>query len=111
MPGVIEGGDLRGGFLAGFIPEEDVVAAVGVERRVEVDQVYAGRVYLLAQDGEVVPVVEGVQVFSIARRRFVVFPITPPTTHPAPSARATRGGRRRCGGRCAGAWRRGEGCD
>ena len=39
VPGVVEGGDLGGGFLAGAFFEEDVVGGVGVEGRVEVDQV------------------------------------------------------------------------
>jgi hypothetical protein len=38
-PGVVEGFDLGRRRLAAFLLEEDVVGAVGVERRVEVDQV------------------------------------------------------------------------
>ncbi len=39
VPGVVKGGDLGVGGDAGFILEEDVVGAVGVEGRVEVDEV------------------------------------------------------------------------
>lgn len=60
MPGVIEGGDLGFGGLAGFVFEEYVVGAVGVERWVEVHQVDGSIGDVLAQDGEVIAVVEGV---------------------------------------------------
>ncbi len=39
LPGVGEGLDLGGGILARFLAEEDVVGGVGVEGRVQVDQV------------------------------------------------------------------------
>ena len=61
FPGVGEGFDLGGGFLAGALAEEDVVGGVGVEGRVEVDQVDGGVGDVVAQDGEVVAVEEGVR--------------------------------------------------
>ena len=60
MPGVFEGGDLGGRVDSGLIFEEDVVAAVGVKGWVEVDEVYRLVFEVLAEDGEVVTVVEGV---------------------------------------------------
>jgi hypothetical protein len=42
MPGVLEGEQLRIGGVAGLVAEDDVVVAVRVERRVEVDQVDRG---------------------------------------------------------------------
>ena len=39
MPGVFEGGDLRFGLDAGFVFEQDVVIAVGIERRIEIDEI------------------------------------------------------------------------
>ena len=66
VPAVLEGGDLGVAVAAGFVAEEDVVAAVGVEGRVEVDEVDGGvgEVVGVAQDGEVVAVEEGVGVRS-----------------------------------------------
>ena len=61
LPGVGEGLDLGGGLLAGLLPEEDVVAGVGVEGRVEIDEVHGLVGDVVAQDGEVVAVVEGVR--------------------------------------------------
>ena len=58
MPGVFEGGDLGGGLLAAFFLEEDVVVGVGVEGRVEVDEVNAGVGDVVAEDVEVVAEVE-----------------------------------------------------
>ena len=55
-----EGLDLGGGLLAGALLEEDVVAGVGVEGRVEVDEVDGLGGYVFAEDGEVVAVVEGI---------------------------------------------------
>ena len=51
---------MRGGFLPALFLEENVVAGVGVERRVEVDQVHAGVRDVLAQDFEVVAEIEHV---------------------------------------------------
>ena len=39
MEGVVGGRDLGGGVLAGALLEKDVVGGVGVEGRVEVDEV------------------------------------------------------------------------
>lgn len=60
MPGIVKGGQLgfRGG--AGFVLEEDVVGAVGVEGWVEVDEINGFGGDVLAQDGEVIPIEEGV---------------------------------------------------
>ena len=41
MPGVVEGVDLGGGAFAARLLEQDVVRGVGVERRVEVDEINA----------------------------------------------------------------------
>jgi len=46
--------------LAGFVIEEHIVRAVGIERRIEVYQVNGGVGDGLAQDGEVISVEEGV---------------------------------------------------
>ncbi|OQA13287.1 MAG: hypothetical protein BWY63_03521 [Chloroflexi bacterium ADurb.Bin360] len=58
VPGVIEGFDLSVGIGAAFVLEQDVVGAVGVEGRIQIDQVNAGRLDVLPQDGEVVAVIE-----------------------------------------------------
>ena len=60
VPGIIESLELGIGGLAAFVFEEDVIGAVGIERRVEVDEVYALSGNVFTQDGEVVAVVEGV---------------------------------------------------
>ena len=57
-PGVLEGGNLGGGLLACLFLEEDVVVGVGVEGRVEIDEVNAGVGDVVAQDVEVVAEVE-----------------------------------------------------
>ena len=54
------GGDTRGGILAALFLEEDVVSGVGVEGRVEVDQVNAGVRHLATQDVKIVAKVESV---------------------------------------------------
>ena len=38
-----------------MLPKEDVVGGVGVERRIEVDEVYGFREDFVAKDGQVVP--------------------------------------------------------
>ncbi len=58
LPGVFEGGDLGGGAGAVFFGEEDVVVLAGVERRIEVDEVYGLVRDVLAQNLEVVTVVK-----------------------------------------------------
>ena len=58
VPGVLEGGDLGSGLLAAFFLEEDVVVGVGVEGRVEVDEVNGGVGDVVAEDVEVVAEIE-----------------------------------------------------
>jgi hypothetical protein len=60
VPGVLEGQQLGIASLARLVAEDDVVVAVGVEGRVEVDQVDAGIGQVATQDVEVVAVVEDV---------------------------------------------------
>ena len=60
VPGVLEGGDLGGGFLAGAFAEEDVVGGVGVKGRVEVDEVNALVDDVAAEDFQVVPEIEAI---------------------------------------------------
>ena len=64
VPGVLEGGDLGGGFLAGALAEEDVVGGVGVEGRVEVDEVDGLVGDVLAEYVQVVAEVEAVGGFG-----------------------------------------------
>ena len=71
VPGVVEGGDLGRRLLAALFGEQDVIRGVRVERRVEVDQVDALVLDLLAQDAEVVPEVELVLPGVAAVRRFL----------------------------------------
>ena len=49
-PGVVEGGDLRGGLFAAALSEQDIVGCVGVEGRVQVDEVHALVGNVLTQD-------------------------------------------------------------
>ena len=56
MPGVVKGDNLRLGIVPAFVPEQHVVGAVGVERRVEVNQVHAFGRDILAQDGQIVAI-------------------------------------------------------
>ena len=58
LPGVFEGGDLGGGAGAVSFGEEDVVVLAGVEGRIEVDEVDGVGGDVVAEDGEVVSVVE-----------------------------------------------------
>ena len=55
---VHESGNLGGGLLAALFLEEDVVVGVGVEGRVEVDEVNAGVGDVITQDFEVIAEVE-----------------------------------------------------
>ena len=57
-PCVVEGGDLRRRLLAAALAEEDIVRGVGVEGRVEVDEVNALVGDMLPQDVEIVAEVE-----------------------------------------------------
>src|ERR1017187_9882525 len=55
MPGILKGRDLSRRLLPGLVLlEEDVVAGVGIERRVQVDQIDAFGWYVLAQHIEVI---------------------------------------------------------
>ncbi len=58
MPRILEGGDLRFAVAATLVFEQDVVAALAVERGIEVDQVYAliREVVAVAQNIEIVAV-------------------------------------------------------
>ena len=58
MPRVVERLNLRRREFAGRLAKEHVVGRVGVERRIEIDQIDALVRHMLAQDGEVVPEVE-----------------------------------------------------
>src|SRR5579863_119920 len=58
MPGVLEGGDLGFAIGAALIFEEDIVIAIRVERRVQIDQVYALGGDVFTQDVEIVSIVE-----------------------------------------------------
>jgi len=59
MPGVFKGLDLRFAVLALWAFEEQVVVALAVEGRVELDEVHALVLQVLAHHVEVVAVVEG----------------------------------------------------
>ena len=56
MPGIFKGIYLGSGLVAGFVFEEDVVVAVGVERWVKVDEVDGFIGDVLAKDGEVIAI-------------------------------------------------------
>lgn len=56
VPRVVKGGDLCLGRHTALVLEQHVVTAVGVERRVQVDQIHALIDDVLAQDGQVVAV-------------------------------------------------------
>ncbi|MFY9791358.1 MAG: hypothetical protein WA474_18505 [Candidatus Sulfotelmatobacter sp.] len=60
LPGVFEGHDLGTGAGTVLFGEEDVVVLAAVERRVEVDEIDGLVLDVLAEDGEVVAVVETV---------------------------------------------------
>ena len=57
-PRILERLDLGGGLLATSFLEEDVIGGVGVEGRVEVDEVYGLVGDMFPEDVEVVPEVE-----------------------------------------------------
>jgi hypothetical protein len=67
LPGVLEGGDLGGGAATILFGEEDIVVLAGVEGRVEVDEVDGLVGDVVAQDLEVVAVVELVLVVFCCR--------------------------------------------
>ena len=60
VPGVLERLDLRLRLLAGRRLEQHVIGRVGIERRVEIDQIDALAANLLAQNFEIVTVIEPV---------------------------------------------------
>lgn len=60
VPGVLEGSDLGLSLLAAFVLKQNVIRAVRVERRIEVDQVHALVVDVIPQYREVIAVEEGI---------------------------------------------------
>ena len=60
LPCIVEGPNLRRRLLPGLFLEQHVVGGVGVEGRVQVDQVHGLVGHVLPQDVQVVAVVEGV---------------------------------------------------
>lgn len=50
VPGVFEGGYLRIGLGAEFVFEEDAIVSVRVERRIEIDEIYARGLDVFPQD-------------------------------------------------------------
>jgi hypothetical protein len=60
VPGILEGRDLGFRLLPALVLEQHVVGAVGIERRVEIDQVDRFVRDMLAQDRQVVAVEEGI---------------------------------------------------
>ena len=60
VPGILERLDLRVAVVAFGRFEQDVVVGVRIERRVEVDQVHAFGAHVIAQDVEIVAVIERV---------------------------------------------------
>ena len=65
LPLVLVGGDLRGGAAAVLLGEGDVVVLAEVEGRVEVDEVYGGVRDVVAENLEVVAIVELVSFVHI----------------------------------------------
>ncbi len=64
MPRVLERRYLRFGFLARLVFEKDVVVAVAIERRVEIDEIDGFRLYLIPQYLQIVAVVEVIHRIS-----------------------------------------------
>src|SRR5665647_1344915 len=56
--GIVEGGELRRGLIPGGFLEQHVVGGVGVERRVQVDQVNTGDRDMPAENLQVVAEIE-----------------------------------------------------
>jgi len=65
MPRVFKGVNLRGRLLAVALFEENVVVLVGLEGRVEVDEVYRFVPDVAAEDVEVIAVVEQIGLIPI----------------------------------------------
>jgi hypothetical protein len=68
LPGIFEGHDLGAGAGAVFFGEEDVVVLAAVEGRVEVDEVDGLVLNVLAEDSEVVAVIELIFLHDCLRR-------------------------------------------
>ena len=60
MPRVLKRGDLRLGLGAGFVFEQDLIIAVAIERRVQIDEVDGLVLDVIPQDVQIVAVVKGV---------------------------------------------------
>ena len=60
MPSVFERRDLRFAVAARLVPKQHVVVSVGIERRVEIDQIDRLILDVVAKDLQIVAVVEGV---------------------------------------------------
>ena len=69
VPGIAERFDLRGRLAAALLFEQDVVIAVGVERRIEVDQIDGGAREVLLENVEVVSVVQRIHAVKFADGR------------------------------------------
>ena len=67
MPRVLERGYLRLGLRARFVLEQHVVIAVGIERRVQIDQVNRLVLDVVPQDIQIVAVVESVHGKKLAK--------------------------------------------
>jgi hypothetical protein len=67
LPRILKRHDLRGGFFAALFLEEHVVGGVGVEGRVEVNQVNAGVRDVVAKNVQVIAKLE--LVFAVHLRR------------------------------------------
>ena len=78
MPRVVKGLDLGGRLGTPLAAEQDVVAGVGVEGRVKVDEVYRLVFYVAAQNVQVVAVVQGVhRIPSVGIDRDRLPPVRP----------------------------------
>jgi hypothetical protein len=71
VPGVLEGFDLGLGVLPGLVPKQHRVAAVGVERRIQVDEVYALVRDVLSHDGKVVSIEQCIGGYGRLHRVFL----------------------------------------
>jgi hypothetical protein len=60
MPSIVKGLDLRLALMPVRRPEENIVTGVRVERRIEIDEIDALIGDVLAQNGEVVAIIERV---------------------------------------------------
>lgn len=60
--------------FAGLVPEEDVIGAVGVEGRVQVDQVYRLRRHVLPENVQVIAIEKGVLGYGFTVHIFPPMP-------------------------------------